>query len=61
MSELPDGLPNTCLDCLETEWTELGGGKYRLVARKNGKTAMMMVNALDLFDPLFDELAKEVE
>ena len=61
MSELPDGLPNTCLDCINTTIQDLGNGRYKLIVTKNGNRAVMLTSFNDMAAPLFDELIQTLE
>ena len=61
MSELPDGLPNTCLDCINTTIEDLGNGRYKLIASKNGNHAVMLTSINDMAAPLLEELTQTLE
>ena len=61
MSELPDGLPNTCLDCISTSIEPLGNDRFKLVATKNGNHAMMIVDINSLCNPLLQELGEQLD
>ena len=61
MSELPDGLPNTCLDCLTTSCEELGNNRFKLTATKNGNSAVMITSLDQLIQPMYDELTQTLE
>ena len=61
MSELPDGLPNTCLDCINTTIEDLGKGRYKLIASKNGNHAVMITSINDMAAPLLEELIQTLE
>ena len=61
MSELPDGLPNTCLDCINTTIEDLGNGRYKLIASKNGNHAVMITSIHDMAAPLLEELTQTLE
>ena len=61
MSELPDGLPNTCLDCINTTIEDLGNGGYKLIASKNGNHAVMITSIHDMAAPLLQDLTQILE
>ena len=61
MSELPDGLPNTCLDCISTTIEDMGNGRYKLIASKNGNHAVMITSINDMAAPLLEELTQTLE
>jgi hypothetical protein len=61
MSELPDGLPNTCLDCISTTIEDMGKGRYKLIASKNGNHAVMLTSINDMAAPLLEELTQTLE
>lgn len=61
MSKLPDGLPNTCLDCINTTIEELGNGRYKLIASKNGNHAVMLTTINDMVAPLLEELMQTLD
>ena len=61
MSELPDGLPNTCLDCISTTIEDMGKGRYKLIASKNGNHAVMITSINDMAAPLLEELTQTLE
>ena len=61
MSELPDGLPNTCLDCIGTTIEDMGKGRYKLIASKNGNHAVMLTSINDMAAPLLEELTQTLE
>ena len=61
MSELPDGLPNTCLDCISITIEDMGNGRYKLIASKNGNHAVMLTSINDMAAPLLEELTQTLE
>ena len=61
MSELPDGLPNTCLDCVSTTIEDLGKGRFKLIATKNGNHAVMLTSINDMAAPLLEELTNQLD
>ena len=68
MSELPDGLPNTCLDCEETE-IELVTTTVRqykdeqllLTYELNGSKASMIVSFHQAAAPFFELLREQLD
>jgi hypothetical protein len=61
MSELPDGLPNNCLDCITSTWEQHDNGQIKLIVSMNGNTSTMLTTMDILLQPHFRELMKEVE
>ena len=61
MSELPDGLPNTCLDCISTSIQPLGNDRFKLIATKNGNHAVLITSINEMATPLLQELTSLLE
>ena len=61
MSDLPDGLPNTCLDCVSTAIEDRGDGTFLLVAEKNGNKATMLADLGLMAKPLLEILVQQLE
>jgi len=65
MSELPDGLPNTCLDCDETETVITTVRQYKdeqllLTLELNGNKASMIVSYHQAAAPFFELLREQL-
>ena len=61
MSELPDGLPNTCLDCVSTTVEDRGDGSFLLIAEKNGNKATMLADLNLMAKPLLEILIEQLD
>jgi len=60
MSELPDGLPNTCLDCETTSIQLRGEGQLLIQMEKHGKQASIIVDFHHAAQPYFDILREQL-
>ena len=66
MSELPDGLPNTCLDCDDVEYhtehfDENGIRVIKVTVQRGSQKRIRRVTIGQLLRPIFDELTEELE
>lgn len=69
MSELPDGLPNTCIGCDDdvpyvelgyTAWTQLEGNRVKISVEIENHKATMIMSMDELLQPHYEELRKEL-
>ena len=60
MSELPDGLPNTCLDCSEQEISTLPDGTVRMCLTEDGITACTYVSSHHLVEDKWGYLKESI-